>query len=159
VTAPADVTIQLAGNTVVLRVVRAGVPVPHVVVKLDREDPGGTPLSTDDHGELRLLREHARAETVSLRPQGRLPLSVEFPLDTAPDQPIVIEIGGVPTARIVFDVTSAVPVQQFSATSAVTSYPLAPGRWEVTLDLGGRGEHRRTVEVRPCEIADAELTL
>lgn len=44
-------------------------------------------------------------------------------------------------------------------TSAITSNPLAPGRWEVTLDLGGRGEHRRTVEVRPCEIADAELTL
>jgi hypothetical protein len=36
---------------------------------------------------------------------------------------------------------------------------LVPGRWEVAVDLGARGVHRRTVDVRACETAEVDLVV
>ena len=41
----------------------------------------------------------------------------------------------------------------------MTRESLAPGRYEVVLDLGAHGIHRRTVEVKACEVAEVKLTL
>ncbi len=282
VRAPADVTIQLGGNTAVVRVLRGGKPVPNVTIR--PEPPGESTASvTDERGEVRLLREHAKVQQLSLRGVGPLPIAIELPLDTAPDRAIVIELGDDPGAPVVFDVTSAFPVEQFGAVlhkiggakreqtsmravrdpasgeirghiapgdyrlevwwskqggdndrfvlrqtqtvlvpasgvriplvlqhggrlriqardrdglqlagvitlrgtggteekprldaasgddlvdgrlpgngPVVTYSALAPGSWEVTLDLGARGVHRRTVEVRACEIAEVDGTV
>ena len=34
-----------------------------------------------------------------------------------------------------------------------------PGAWQIAIDLGARGVHRRTVEVRACEIAEVDVTV
>jgi hypothetical protein len=36
---------------------------------------------------------------------------------------------------------------------------LAPGTWQFALDLGNRGIHRRTVEVRACEVTEVDVTV
>ncbi|HEU4418353.1 MAG TPA: hypothetical protein VFT55_05400, partial [Planctomycetota bacterium] len=40
----------------------------------------------------------------------------------------------------------------------VTSPVLAPGTWQLTLDLVRFGIHRRTVEVRACMVAEVDVT-
>lgn len=276
VTVPADVSVQLAGNTAVLRVVRRGAPVKDAFMV--HEKFGSGEPCTDEHGELRLLREHAAVQKFAIKTLDGASVRVELPLDTAPDRPIVIDVGDIERAAVTFDVTSAIEVQQFAAiwraagasssngttvtregghrcevapgdynlsihgsnrgegtdrfvipqtlqvvvppggtrvaltlrhggrirlqvrdrggvhlagsvtlvgpdgvTSkpgldgpddsyardgrlpgngpVVTSAVLAPGTWQLTLDLGRFGIHRRTVEVRACMVAEVDVTV
>ncbi|HEX6812234.1 MAG TPA: sigma-70 family RNA polymerase sigma factor [Planctomycetota bacterium] len=42
---------------------------------------------------------------------------------------------------------------------SVTFHPMPPGRYELVLDLGSHGTHRRFVDVRACETAEVAITL
>ncbi|MEO6595354.1 MAG: RNA polymerase sigma factor [Planctomycetota bacterium] len=159
VTAPADVPVQLAGNTVLLRVVRLGVPVQNAYLKHDGPFQVGSPLTTDERGEVRLLREHANVQQVSVRLQGQpSSVPVELPLDSAPDRPILVDLGDLLAVPVTFDVTSAIAVQQFAvlcrATGAKSSAGLtvardveghyrceiAPGDYEMSIGASNRAE-------------------
>jgi len=278
VTAPAHVPIQLGGNSAVLRVVRGGEPVTGAYMLWEKFGGGSRP-TTDERGELRLLRERAEVQKLTMKSRGES-IDLELPLDTAPDRPIVLELGATVRAPVTFAVTSTHAVQQFAAlfravgakssdgllvardaegryrcevapgdyqvtvipankaegddrfvlmqrlqvvvpaggahvpitlqhggrirvqvrdqggvhlagTLTVTgpdgvakkpflvqadgyhvhdgklagngpvetSDRLVPGTWQVLLDLGARGVHRRTVEVRACEIAEVDVTV
>lgn len=135
ITAPVHVPIQLGGNTAVLRVMQGGSPLPGAYM-LWEKFRGGVLQRTDERGELRLLRSKAEVQKVSLKARG-LKVDVELPLDTAPDRPIVLDLGEAVLAPVEFDVTSAITVQQFSAMFRATGSKSSDSRI-VKRDAEGR---------------------
>jgi hypothetical protein len=147
VTVPADVSVQLAGNTAVLRVVRRGVPVKDAIMFHEKFGGGNRPR-TDEHGELRLLRERAVVQRFAIKTRDGASVQVELPLDTAPDRPIVIDVGDIERAPVTFDVTSAIEVQQFGAIWRAATASGSNGATVARVD----GQYR-------CEVAPGDYRL
>jgi hypothetical protein len=119
----------------VLRVVRGGVPVAGVYMVWEKFGGGDRPR-TDERGELRLLRDHAQVQKLTMKSRGE-GVDLELPLDTAPDRPLVVEFGSIARAPVTFDVTSAVTVKEFAALFRAAAAKSSDGL-TVARDVEGR---------------------
>ncbi len=147
VTAPAHVPFQLGGNTVVLRVVRAGEPVPGAYMLWEKFAGGDRPR-TDERGELRLLRERAQVQKLTMKSGGE-GVDLELPLDTAPDRSIVVELGALARAFVTFDVTSTVAVKEFAALFRAAAAKSSDG---LTVSRDAEGRYR-------CEVVPGDYQI